>query len=156
MQKISKYILWALMAISFVLLVCFYIFTGDDTVDVAGDALSVPTFTNSLLYWGYALTACVAVCTIWSIAKQYAIKFKTDRKSAIKSIITVVALVVLLLVTFAIGSGDKMDIIGYEGTENQGFWAQFSDMCLYTIYVLLFVAIAAIVGSYIYKIINKK
>jgi hypothetical protein len=48
-----------------------------------------------------------------------------------------------------------MDIIGSEGTDNGGFWAQFTDMCLYTVYTLGVIAALAIVGSYIYKIIKK-
>lgn len=150
-MNISKYILRVLMIASAVLLVCFYLFTGDDTIDVAGDALSVPTLTDPMLYWAYALVAGVAVCTIWSVIKQYILKFKTDKTSAIKSLATVGALVLILLVTFALGSGEKMDIIGYEGTDNEGFWAQFTDMCLYTMYVLIALAVLAIVGSSIYN-----
>ncbi|MBP5743177.1 MAG: hypothetical protein J6W49_07060 [Paludibacteraceae bacterium] len=155
MQKISKYALWGLMALSFVLLLCFYLMTGDETIDVAGDALPVPTLTNPLLYWVYILIGCVALSTVASVALQYVIKFKTDRKSAIKSLLTACALVVLMVVTFFIGSSEKMDIIGYEGTDNQGFWAQFTDMCLYSIYALVVIAVLAIIGSYIYKIIKK-
>ena len=155
MQKISKYALWALLAISFVLLLLFYLFTGEETIDVAGDSLSVPTFTDTVLFWAYALVAGVAICTVWSVVKQYIIKFKTDRKAAIKSLVTATVLIVLLLITFLIGNGDKMDIIGYEGTDNQGFWAKFTDMCLYTVYTLVVVAALSIIGSYVYKFIKK-
>ncbi len=155
MQKISKYALWGLMALSFILMLCFYLMTGDETIDVAGDALPVPTLTNPLLYWVYILLGCVALCTVASVALQYAIKFKTDKQAAIKSLLTAAALVVLLIITFFIGSSEKMDIIGYEGTDNVGFWAQFTDMCLYTVYTLVVIAALAIVGSYIYKIIKK-
>jgi hypothetical protein len=43
-----------------------------------------------------------------------------------------------------------MEIIGYEGTQNEGIWAQVTDMFIYTTYTLLVLIILSIVGSKIY------
>ncbi|MBQ4358110.1 MAG: hypothetical protein K6D57_02340 [Paludibacteraceae bacterium] len=155
MEKISKYVLWVLLALSVVLVFLFYAVTGDDTIDVAGDSFSVPTFTNPVLFWSYILVAFVSIATIVAVVKQYMIKFKTDKTSAIRSLLYAAGLIVLLLITFLIGSGEKLDIIGYEGTDNVGFWAQFTDMCLYTVYVLSAIAFLGIVASFAIKFIKK-
>jgi len=56
--------------------------------------------------------------------------------SAIKSLIPIALFVLIFVVAWNLGTGEKMSIIGYEGTENEGFWAQFSDMMIYAIYAL--------------------
>jgi hypothetical protein len=43
-----------------------------------------------------------------------------------------------------------MSIIGYEGTQNEGTWAQLADMFIYSIYTLFVVILVTIFGSRIY------
>jgi len=49
------------------------------------------------------------------------------------------------------GSGTPMNIPGYEGTDNVYFWLKLTDMFLYSIYILLFVTVVAIIVSGIKK-----
>ena len=49
-----------------------------------------------------------------------------------------------------IGSPEKISIIGYEGTDNFGFWAQFTDMIIYATYALFIAIIGTIAGAGIY------
>jgi hypothetical protein len=67
-----------------------------------------------------------------------------------------VSLIVLLLVTYLIGDGSEMEIMGYEGTDNKDpFWLKVTDMCLYSTYALLFIgALAALLGGFFKKIIK--
>jgi len=47
-----------------------------------------------------------------------------------------------------------MNIPGYDGTDNVPFWLKLTDMFLYSIYILLFVTIVAIIASGIKKKIS--
>ena len=59
-----------------------------------------------------------------------------------KKLIVVIGFVLLLVVCWFAGSTDKIDIIGYEGTDNEGAMARLSDACLYVTYVLVIATIA--------------
>ena len=50
---------------------------------------------------------------------------------------------------------EKLDIIGYEGTDNQGFWAQLSDMMIYACYALVAGVVGCIVWGAIYTRVKK-
>ena len=44
-----------------------------------------------------------------------------------------------------------MDIPGYDGQENSPFWLKLADMFLYTLYILLGLAVALIAGFSVMK-----
>jgi len=70
--------------------------------------------------------------------------------SGLKSLIPIAIIIVVFVVAWLLGSPDKISIIGYEGTDNQGAWAQFTDMIIYVIYALFIGVIATIAGAGIY------
>ena len=49
--------------------------------------------------------------------------------------------IILLVITWFMGSPEKLEIISYEGTDNVGFWAQATDMFLYSLYALFTIAV---------------
>ena len=55
-------------------------------------------------------------------------------------------LVVVLAVSWCMGSDRPLNMPGYDGTENVPFWLKVSDMFLYAIYTLLGIALALIAG----------
>lgn len=143
------------MGISALLLILFFGIQGDETIESGGDEYWSPTFINPLLFWGYILFAATIILTIVSVVKQYMINFKRNKQNAIKTLCFVGALIALLVITYAIGNGDKMELIGYEGDQNFGAWAKFTDMCLYTVYTLLVVTVGCIIWSVAKKYIEK-
>ena len=66
-------------------------------------------------------------------------------------LIILLLLVVVLIVAWSMGDGTPMQIPGYSGTDNVPFWLKITDMFLYSIYILLFVTIVAIIASGIKK-----
>lgn len=70
--------------------------------------------------------------------------------SAIKSLIPLIIFVLIFVVAWSLGSAEKISIIGYEGTENEGFWAQFTDMVIYASYTLFAAVVLAIFGARVY------
>lgn len=155
MKSIPKIALLTLGALSLIIGILFYVGGTSGSIEVGGDSIDVPTYTETLIVWSYILIGLTLFFTLGAVVLQFVEKVKKDSKSAIKSVAAVAALVVILLISFAVGTSEIMTIVGYEGTDNSGFWAQFSDMCLNSMYFLIGVAALAAVGSSVYGYIRK-
>lgn len=140
------YILMALAVI--VLCICF--FGGSEPVNYNGEDFSDP-HVSVLLYFVYFEIAIAALVTLWSAASSFAVKMKTNSKQAIIGLVGVAVIILLMIITYAIGDGTKMNIIGYEGTDNEGTWSKIADMFLMTSYVLAFIATLSLIASPIIK-----
>ncbi len=149
-KKISKITLWALMAIGIVFSILFFACGSDGSLEVAGDFLPIPKFTTAFLVWNYILVALVCLVTLAVVAWEFVKVYKVDKKKALARLGVVVGFVLLIVVCFLLGSPEKIDIIGYEGTDNVGAMARMSDACLYLTYVLVIATIAAMVWGVIY------
>lgn len=153
MLKVIKSIGISLVVISFLLLIAFFatMGLGTDTIDsAAGEAIQVPLLTDAIFLWTYILFATTIVVTIAAALFQFVKSSISNPKSALKSVLPILVFVGIFIVSFMMGSGEKMSIIGYEGTQNEGFWAQATDMFIYTAYTLLALVILSIIGSRIY------
>ncbi len=150
-EKIPGIAALVMVLVSFILVLLIYIGGDAESIlDGAGEPLSVPKFTDALLYWNYALMILIFVITILMVAINYTKSFISDPVGAFKSLIPIVLFVLIFVVAWNLGTGEKMSIIGYEGNENEGFWAQFTDMVIYSLYALFIAVGATIVGSRIY------
>jgi len=140
-----------LVLVSILLVVLVYIGgNADSLTDAAGEALTVPKFTDALLYWTYTLIVLVLLITLLMSLISYVKSFITSPISALKSLIPIVLFVLIFVVAWSLGTGEKMSIIGYEGDGNEGNWARFTDMVIYSLYALFAAIVATIVGSKIY------
>lgn len=141
------------MAISIVVIALFC-FCDTTPVVYNGEPFEEPNQTSTFLIWSYILFALAAVATIVSAIISFSINFSKDKASALKTGVVFVSLILLLGITYAIGDGSELPIVGYEGTDNKDpFWLKITDMCLYSTYVLLFIgAFAAIAGGFLKKI----
>ena len=63
-----------------------------------------------------------------------------------KSLMGLVLMVVVLVFSWSIGSGEALVIPGYEGTENVPFWLKITDMFLYTLYIEVGAMILLMIG----------
>ncbi|MDD2284108.1 MAG: hypothetical protein PHQ11_01720 [Paludibacter sp.] len=143
----------SLVVVSFLLLIAFYATLGQGTSTVdsaAGEAIHVPLLTDVIIYWLYALFGIALVVTIVAAVTQFVKSLISNPAAAIKSLIPILLFAGIFVVSFLLGSGEKMNIIGYEGTQNEGVWAQITDMFIYTVYTLLVLIVLAITGSRIY------
>ncbi|MEG1546579.1 MAG: hypothetical protein RR371_04940, partial [Bacteroides sp.] len=77
--------------------------------------------------------------------------FMDAPKEAIKSLVGVAALVVLLIFSWVIASGEPLVMPAYDGAENVPFWLKLTDMFLYTIYFMMGAMILLIFGFSIAK-----
>ncbi len=151
-QRISGISVLLLGIISVALVALIY-FGGstDSPLMVGEESLAVPKFTDTLLYWSYFLLFLTLGLTLVFTLIGFVKKLIESPVKALKTLIPIVIFILVFVVGWLVGSDDKVTILGYEGTGNQGFWAHFTDMIIFAAYAL-FVAVAlTIIGSGIYK-----
>lgn len=155
-EMISKVTLWALMLLGVVVAAIFF-FAGDEAegYEVAGDILAVPKCTGLFMAWNYILLFLSVLATLVFVVMGFVSSYKQDQKKALTTLGVIVAFVLLFVVCWLIGSPEKIHIIGYEGTDNQGFWANLSDMMMYATYALVLGTIATLVWGVIYTKVKK-
>ena len=76
---------------------------------------------------------------------------KDNPGTALKSLIGVIVLVAVVVIAWAMGSEEPLNIPGYDGTDNVPFWLKITDMFLYSIYILFAATVLAIIFSSIKK-----
>lgn len=152
-QNVSGAALYAMLAVTLIIL-CLFFFGGEAPVDqrvVSDPAISQPAQTDTLIYWMYILFGIMVAVTVVAAVAQLVSSFMDSPKATIKSLLGFFLLVVIMIVSWAAGSGEALVLPGYEGTENVPFWLKLTDMFLYTIYIQIAVIILAIVGFGIAK-----
>lgn len=155
--KASYYVLYAMFAIILIVMGLFYLggdATGDAVIAGVDPEMWQPAQTNALLYLMYALFGVAIAATLIAAIFQFGAALKDNPAGAIKSLLGLVLLVVVLVIAWAMGDGTPMEIRGYDGTDNVPFWLKITDMFLYSIYILMFVTIVAIIASGIKKKIS--
>lgn len=145
-QKISSSILYVILVVTLVILGMFF-FGGEDTNRIVKDPeMSQPLYTDPLIYWMYVLLGVTVIVTILAAIFQFATSFMDSPKDAIKSLLGLLALVAVLVVSWAMGSGEPLVLPAYDGTDNVPFWLKITDMFLYSFYFLMGVAILLVLG----------
>jgi hypothetical protein len=149
--KITNILALVLILISVALVLWMYVGGVEPgKLTVGAEEFSIPLATNPLLYWTYILliaaVAVTLVFAIWTFVK----KVTTNPKSALKTIIPLAIFALIFIIAWNLGTGERISIIGYEGTQNEGIWAQLSDMFIYGIYILLAGLVLTVIGSRIY------
>ena len=155
--KVSYYALYAMFAIILIVLGLFYLggdAQGADVIAGVDPEMWQPANTNALLMLIYGLFGLAVAATVVAAVFQFGAALKDNPAGAIKSLLGLVLLVVVLVVAWAMGDGTPMNIPGYDGSDNVPFWLKITDMFLYSIYILLFVTIVAIIASGIKKKIS--
>lgn len=148
--NISKFTILVLGIISVILVALIYFGGNAESLIVGEDSLTVPKFTDTLIYWCYILIALTIFITLGFSLYGFIKKLIESPKDGVKSLAVIAIFVILFVVAWMIGSPEKISIIGYEGTDNFGFWAQFTDMIIYATYALFIAIIGTIAGAGIY------
>jgi hypothetical protein len=151
-RKISSWILIAISVISVAFLALFY-FGGEG--EPYKDNPN-PIYTGELLYWAYFLLAFGAFSLLVFGLLQFFNKLKASPKSALLTLAVFAAFAVLLVVAYSIG--DPTPLLGINADSqafNTPFWLQVTDMWLYAIYILLGLAIVAMLCGSVKKAFSK-
>ena len=137
--------LWTLLALGIAVIAAFFLGGDSGTLEVAGDFLGIPKFTDLFLGWIYILLGLAILITLCVLVVKLAGDFKYNPKRAIRSLCVVVGAVVLCIICWLLGSPEELHIIGYEGTDNVGFWAQMADAVMYLVYILFAATIITVI-----------
>lgn len=158
--KIRKFSSWTLLLIALISIVILgiYYFGGrvapeNQIPQIMGEV--EPTFTGILLYWMYILLFLVVAAWLIFSLIAFFVNLKNNSKKAIRSLFALAAIAALLIVTYLIGDGTPLNIVGYEGSDNVPKVLNMTDMWLYSIYVLLGLCIVAMILSPIVKKLRK-
>lgn len=150
-HKTSKVVLYTIMGIT-VLILAFFLLGGEVPVEErVVPTISEPRFTDLLMYWVYALLAISVLVLIAFAVSDFISSWKARPKSAFRSLLVVLVFVAMLIITFAIGSGTPLNIVGYTGSENVPIFLKITDMWLYSIYLMVVVNVLALLFSPLLK-----
>lgn len=154
-KLIPKVTVLVLMLVGILAAVMFFAGGSEGSLEVAGDFLNIPKFTDLLLYWIYVLVGLVILVTFGFVLAKLVETFKVDPKAGIRSVLVVLAAVGLVALCWFLGSPEKVEILGYEGTDNVGTMARLSDAIMYLVYILTASTVAALVWGVIYTKVKK-
>jgi hypothetical protein len=149
-KMIPKITLWTLLALGIVFVAMFFLGGSNGSLEVAGDFLDIPRFTDAFLIWNYILLAIALLVTLCVVVVKFIKSWKTDRIKGIKMLSVLCGFILIAVICWFLGSPEKIDIIGYEGTDNQGFWAQLSDAVIYACYLLVAGTLITMIWGVIY------
>ena len=150
-----KVTLWVLMVVGIIATAMFFLGGSEGSLEVAGDFLDIPKFTNVLLYWIYALVVLVILVTFGFVLAKLVETFKVDPKRGLASVGVVLGAVALCALCWVLGSPEKVEILGYEGTDNVGNMARMSNAIMYLVYILTASTVAALVWGVVYTKVKK-
>ena len=150
LKKISTIVMIILFAATAVVGLLFT-FGGEVQSTVNGVDYE-PRFTESLIYLIYAFVAIAALIVVGEQAVQFVKKAISEPKAALKSIGGIALLVILLVATYCMSSGEELTILG-ESEPVSSTWIKLVDMQLYSTYILTAIGfILVAVGGFAKKI----
>lgn len=153
-RKISSWTLLVLLVVSVVMIVA--LFMGGYHMEGTNKAYEM---TGAFLYWAYTLVGLTLIATVCFSVIGFANNFKRDPKKGMTNLVAIIALVVLLGVTYAMGNGDPSSMPNVNEDSQQYLtqgWLKTTDMVLYSSYVLVAAIILAIIWGAISRAVSKK
>ena len=154
-KLVPKVTVWVLMLVGILAAVMFFVGGSEGSLEVAGDFLNIPKYTDLLLYWNYVLVAVVILATFGFVLAKLVETFKVDPKKGLTSVGVVLAAVAVCALCWFLGSPEKIEILGYEGTDNVGPMAQMTDAIMYLVYILIVATVAALAWGVVYTKVKK-
>ena len=144
-RRRSQIVFLIAVAISLVVMGLFAFGGQVAEVDKLIPDMSQPIHLNLLLNWTYWLVG-ITVLVLLGVAIFGLIKGLMDNpKKAILGLLALVALAAMLFITYSIGCGEPLDILGYTGPHNVYGWLKIVDMWIYSIYIMVAVVVLAII-----------
>ena len=106
-----------------------------------------PVFTDLMLYWLYILLAITIVSLLLFAIVNFFKLLKTSPKKALGGLFSLIGIAALFGITYTIGSGELLNLPGYDGPDNTPGTLKMTDMFIYSMYVLLVLTIGAMIIS---------
>ncbi|MFB6319192.1 hypothetical protein [Saccharicrinis sp. FJH54] len=142
-HKISTWVLYLLIAVSIISTLIFYGIGFSDKNPQNADQFLGLTYLFVILGLGVTLLLSIV---------NFVRKAIAEPKSALKSLIGPVFIIVIFVVAYALSDGTPLKIPGYTGTDNVASMLKFADTFLFSMYALIVIAIVMAIGSSIIKL----
>jgi hypothetical protein len=155
-HKTSKMVLYITMAITIVIAVLFFLGGEVPVEERVVPTVPEPVFTDLLIYWVYFLVACTVLILLGFGITSFASSLKTQPKKALNSFLIVLAFLILLVITYSLGDGTPLNIVGYTGPDNVPVRLKMTDMFMFTMYIMLTLTILSMIFSPLLKQFKKK
>ena len=154
--KIRRISSWTLILVSILgLAVMALFYFGGEEPPLNGE-WKYPTYTGEVLIWSYFLLGICALSMLFFGLAQFALKFKTNAKSSLMGLGVIIGFILLLFITYSIGDATPLAGINADSQVfNVEGWLKITDMWIYTMYILIGLAIIAIVWGAVKKAISK-
>ena len=133
-------------------------FAGGDTTALTstGQETTAPKNIDWMLYWIYITVAIGVILLVIFAIKTILTMFQTDPKEAIKSIVTVAAFFILMIVCYVISPAKEFSrIVNGEVETYSETTMKMIDMWLYSIYFLLAATVVLVVFFAVKRFISK-
>ena len=137
-RKISSYSLLALAILTIIVTIAFF---AGGYID-PNAAKPEPKFTDAIFYLMYCALG-VTLLAMMGFASN--LKDPKRRRASLTGRVSFIAIIVLLVITYAIGSTDPVSLSLDFQKYNTDFYLKFADMWLYSIYVVLGINILALI-----------
>ncbi|MFI3297260.1 MAG: hypothetical protein R3Y59_06490 [bacterium] len=154
MRKLTKILpkvtLYGLLIVSLIFTMMFWLGGGSDVV-INNETWNEPAYTALYLNWAYVLCGLALFFTLMFALVYFVTGFIASPKKGLITLLVIALFAAVFVVSWSLGSDAKMEIIGYDGTDNVGVMAQYSDMCLYATYILVGAILVTLFGTALYS-----
>ena len=152
--KIRKMSSWTLLIVSLISLVVLGMFFGGGIVN-PGEEMIEYVYTGLLLNWTSALFFITIISMVLFAIWQFITLLKVNPKSAVTSLIVVVAFVAMMFITYSIGDATPLNGLNADSQEfNTAGWLKITDMWIMSTVVLLVLIIACVVWGSVKRMIK--
>ena len=153
--KIRKMSSWTLLVVSLISIVVLGMFFGGGITN-PGEEMIEYVYTGLLLNWTSALFFITIISMVLFAIWQFVTLLTSNPKSAITSLIVVVAFVAVLFITYSIGDATPLQGLNADSQEfNTAGWLKITDMWIWTTVVLLVLIVACVIWGSVKRMINK-
>lgn len=157
-HRTSRMILYIITGLTLIVLGLFFfggsVPSGEQLPALQG--LNEPAFTDILLSWMYILLLITIVVLLIFAFVGFFSSLRTKPKNALNSLFVLVVFAALLIITYVVGSGSPLNIVGYTGPDNVPGRLKMTDMWLFSIYILMAITTLALLLSPVMKSLSKK
>lgn len=146
LSKILSFVLGGLLLVTVVVFALFYLGGSEENNP------EVPQYTSLALQLAYVFLGITIILAI--IFPIYTLIQRP--KSAISALVGIVGIVIIVLIGYFMGSGHMLKMPeSYHGPDNNPATLKLTDAGIYTMYILLALAILGIIGTEIIKVFKK-
>ncbi|MDO4695476.1 hypothetical protein [Porphyromonas sp.] len=154
-SNIRKASSWTLLIVAIISVIVFALFFLGGVVNPAA-AKPEPVYTGALLYWGYIVCGLAVLALVLFSLLSFGSQFKANPKKALLSLGIIVAFILLLVVTYNVGSPDPLHLGQDFQKYNEASWLKTADMWLYSIYALLGFSFIAVIWGAVKSFVSKR